>query len=87
MNCDIIFKGTFVDGVYNADPKVDSNSIRYDKISYKKVLSDNLKVMDSSAISMARDNNIPMVVFSILEENSFVKAVNAEESYTIISEK
>ena len=71
MNCDIIFKGTFVDGVYNADPKEDSNSIRYDKISYKKVLSDNLKVMDSSAISMARDNNIPMVVFSILEKIFF----------------
>ena len=87
MNCDIIFKGTFVDGVYNSDPKVDSNSIRYDKISYKKVLSDNLKVMDSSAISMARDNNIPMVVFSILEKNSFLNTISGRGLYTIISEE
>ena len=87
MNCDIIFKGTFVDGVYSADPKKDKNSIRYDKISYKRVLSDNLKVMDSSAISMARDNNIPMIVFSILEKNSFLNAVLGKGFYTIISEE
>jgi len=87
MNCNVIFKGTSVDGVYESDPKKDPNSRKYSKISYKKVLSDNLKVMDSSAISLARDNNIPMVVFSILEKNSFIKAVNAEESYTIISEE
>jgi len=87
MNCDIIFKGTFVDGVYSADPKKDKSSIRYDKISYKKVLSDNLKVMDSSAISMARDNNIPMIVFSILEKNSFLNTVLGKGFYTIISEE
>ena len=68
MNCDIIFKGTSVDGVYNSDPKKNLNSKMYENISYKKVLADNLQVMDSSAISMARDNLIPMVVFSILEK-------------------
>ncbi len=87
MNCDVIFKGTSVDGVYDSDPKKNPKSKRFSSISYKKVLSDNLKVMDSSAISLARDNNIPMVVFSILEKNSFLKAVNAEEPYTIISEE
>ncbi|MEC8100360.1 MAG: UMP kinase [Pseudomonadota bacterium] len=87
MNCDAIFKGTSVDGVYESDPKLDPNSKKYSTISYKKVLDDNLKVMDSSAITLARDNSIPMVVFSILEENSFFKAVNAEEPHTIISEK
>ena len=87
MNCDAIFKGTSVDGVYENDPKKNPNSKKYSKISYKKVWSDNLKVMDSSAISLARDNNIPMVVFSILEKNSFLKAVNAEEPHTIISEE
>ena len=87
MNCDVIFKGTSVDGVYESDPKLNPNSKKYSTISYKKLLEDNLKVMDSSAITLARDNNIPMVVFSILEENSFFKAVNAEEPYTIISEK
>jgi len=87
MNCDVIFKGTSVDGVYESDPKKDPNSKKYSTISYKKVLSDNLKVMDSSAITLARDNNIPMVVFSILAKNSFFKAVNAEEPHTIISEE
>ena len=87
MNCDAIFKGTSVDGVYENDPKLNPNSKKYSTISYKKLLEDNLKVMDSSAITLARDNNIPMVVFSILEESSFAKAVNAEEPYTIISEK
>jgi uridylate kinase len=87
MNCDAIFKGTSVDGVYESDPKLNPNSKKYSIISYKKLLEDNLKVMDSSAITLARDNNIPMVVFSILEESSFFKAVNAEEPYTIISEK
>ena len=87
MNCDALFKGTSVDGVYESDPKFNPNSKKYSTISYKKLLEDNLKVMDSSAITLARDNNIPMVVFSILEESSFAKAVNAEEPYTIISEK
>ena len=87
MNCDVIFKGTSVDGVYENDPKKYPNSKRYSTISYKKVLADNLKVMDSSAITLARDNNIPMVVFSILAENSFFKAINAEEPHTIISEE
>ena len=87
MNCDIIFKGTSVDGVYDADPKTNLNSKMYKSISYKKVLSDNLKVMDSSAISMARDNLIPMVVFSILENNSFLNATQGKGSFTLISEE
>ena len=87
MNCDVIFKGTSVDGVYESDPKKFPNSKKYSIISYKKVLEDNLKVMDSSAITLARDNNIPIVVFSILAKNSFSKVINAEEPHTIISEE
>ena len=87
MNCDVIFKGTSVDGVYESDPKTNPNSFRYDSITYRKVLADNLKVMDSSAISMARDNYIPMVVFSILEKNSFLNASIGKGSYTLISEE
>ena len=59
----------------------------YKNISYKKVLADNLQVMDSSAISMARDNLIPMVVFSILEKNSFLNASLGKGSFTLISEE
>ena len=87
MNCEVIFKGTSVDGVYDSDPKTNSNSKMYKSISYKKVLSDNLKVMDSSAISMARDNLIPMVVFSILKSNSFLNASLGKGSFTLISEE
>jgi uridylate kinase len=86
MNCEAIFKGTSVDGVYDSDPKENSSSKKFSTISYKKVLSENLKVMDSSAISLARDNNIPMVVFSILEKKAFEKAVNGQGSYTVITE-
>ena len=86
MNCDAIFKGTSVDGVYDSDPKKSTSSKKYAFINYSKVLSDNLKVMDSSAISLARDNNIPMVVFSILKENSFRNAVEANGEFTVISE-
>lgn len=86
MNCQAIFKGTSVDGVYDSDPKENSSSKKFSTISYKKVLSENLKVMDSSAISLARDNNIPMVVFSILEKCAFEKAVKGKGSYTVITE-
>ncbi|MAZ79456.1 MAG: UMP kinase [Gammaproteobacteria bacterium] len=86
MNCKAIFKGTSVDGVYDSDPKKNFSSKKFTTISYKKVLSENLKVMDSSAISLARDNNIPMVVFSILENKAFEKAVNGQGSYTVITE-
>ena len=87
MNCEIIFKGTSVNGVYDSDPKKNTDSKMYQNISYKKVLSDNLKVMDSSAISMARDNLIPMVVFSILKNNSFLNATLGKGPFTLISEE
>ena len=87
MNCNVIFKGTNVDGVYDSDPHKNDSSIKFDRISYKRVLSDNLKVMDSSAISLARDNLIPMVVFSILKNNSFEKVSKGEGKFTIISEE
>ena len=82
MNCDIIFKGTNVDGVYDSDPKTNPDSVIYKNITYKKVLSDNLKVMDSSAISMARDNCIPMIVFSILKRNSFLNTTLGKGIFT-----
>ena len=87
MNCDVIFKGTSVNGVYDSDPKINPNSIKYDKITYKKVLSDNLKVMDSSAISLARDNLIPMIVFSILKPDAFATACMGKGEFTLISEE
>src|SRR3546814_18976543 len=67
MNCDALFKGTSVDGIYNADPKQVPDAARYEEISFDRVLNDNLKVMDASAIALCRENNIHIVVFNIPE--------------------
>src|SRR5262249_4136490 len=64
MNCQVLAKGTQVDGVYSADPKLDRTAKRYDRLSYADVLAHNLKVMDGAAIALARDNNLPVIVFS-----------------------
>ena len=85
MDCDAIFKGTKVDGVYSADPHKDPDATRFDKISYIDVLTKDLKVMDATAISLARENNIPIVVFSIREKGNFAKVVKSEGEYTVVS--
>lgn len=84
MGCDAIFKGTQVDGVYSADPKKDKNAERFDKLSYSKVLKNDLKVMDAAAISLARENNIPIIVFSIHKAGEFSRVVCGEGKFTII---
>ena len=63
MACEAIFMGKQVDGIYDSDPKTNPNAKRYDRVSYDEVLRQNLKVMDASAIALARDNNMPLVVF------------------------
>jgi len=85
MNCDALIKATLVDGVYSADPKIDSNAKKYDKLSYLDVLSKDLKVMDASAISLARENNIPIVVCSIVKDKNLSKVLSGQGSFTIIS--
>jgi uridylate kinase len=85
MGCDALFKGTSVDGVYTADPKKDSSAKRYDSLSYQEVLAKDLRVMDASAISLMRDNAIPIVVFSIRERGNFLKVLKGEGVYTTIS--
>ena len=84
MGCDAIFKGTQVDGVYSADPQKDKSAIRYDRLSYDDVLARNLQVMDASAISLARDSSIPIVVFSIHAPGAFVSALKGQGRATII---
>jgi uridylate kinase len=87
MQCDALFKGTSVDGVYDADPKKDPNATRYEALSYDKVLSDNLKVMDASAVALCRDNNIPIVVFSIREQGNILKVLAGEGVSTVVNQK
>ena len=85
MNCTVLMKGTQVDGVYDSDPIKNKNAKRYDNITYSKVLSDNLAIMDASAISLARDNSIPIVVFSINSKNALSSIINGDGIKTIIS--
>lgn len=85
MNCSVLMKGTQVDGVYSSDPNKNKDAKRYDNITYSKVLSDNLGIMDASAISLARDNNIPIVVFSINGKNALSSILKGEGVKTIIS--
>ena len=84
MGCDALLKGTSVDGVYTADPKTDPDAKRYDKLSYHEVLSRNLRVMDASAIALMRDNDIPIVVFSIRERGNLLRVVRGEGVHTTI---
>ena len=85
MNCDALAKATQVDGVYSADPKKEPNAERYDRLSYAEVLSRDLKVMDGAAIALARDNNLPVIVFSIEEPGNLLKVLRGEALATVIS--
>ena len=87
MNCDALFKGTSVDGIYDADPKQVPTAKRYDTISYNDVLSKNLKVMDASAVALCRDSNIPIVVFNIREHGNFAAVLQGEGVSTIVQER
>lgn len=85
MGCDALLKGTSVDGVYTADPKKVPSAERYDRLSYHEVLSRNLRVMDASAIALMRDNDIPIVVFSIRERGNLLRVVRGEGVHTTIT--
>ncbi|BCA64015.1 Uridylate kinase [Sphingomonas sp. HMP9] len=84
MKCDALFKGTSVDGVYDADPKTHPDAVRYETVSYSRVLSDDLKVMDASAIALCRDNNIPIVVFNIREPGNLAAVLAGDGVSTVV---
>ncbi len=87
MNCDVLLKGTQVDGVYSADPKKVKEAVRYDSLSYHEVLARDLQVMDASAISLSRENKIPIVVFSIQEAGALPAVLAGTGRSTIILEQ
>ena len=84
MNCDALFKGTSVDGVYDSDPKVNPAAKRYETVDYDTVLANNLKVMDASAVALCRDNNIPIIVFSIRERGNLARVLRGEGTQTMV---
>ncbi len=86
MSCNALLKGTKVDGVYDSDPVKNPDAKRYSELSYLKVLSDDLGVMDHAAISLARESNIPILVFSLVEPGAMARAVQGQGQFTIIKE-
>ena len=86
MSCQAIFKGTKVDGVYDKDPVKHPDAVRYDRISYDDVLQKHLGVMDASAIALARDNHLPIIVFSLDEPGGFRGILAGNGTYTIVSD-
>ena len=86
MQCDALFKGTSVDGVYTADPKKDPKAERYDRLSYMDVLAKDLRVMDASAVALMRDSNIPIVVFSIKGRGNLLTVLRGEGTHTVVAD-
>ena len=84
MSCDALFKGTSVDGIYTADPKKQPDAHRYDAVSFGKVLSDDLRVMDAAAVALCRDNNIPIVVFNIRQPGNLAEVLAGRGTATIV---
>jgi len=84
MKCDALLKGTSVDGIYDDDPKKNPTAKRFETVSYDRVLADNLKVMDASAVALCRDNGIPIVVFSIREKGNLARVLAGEGVQTIV---
>lgn len=87
MDCDAMMKGTKVDGVYDSDPVKNPDASRFEKLNYMDVLSRDLKVMDASAITLSRDNDIPIIVFSVQEPGGLARVLRGEGRYTIVTDR
>jgi len=86
MNCDALLKATQVDGVYDSDPKKNKAAQRYDRLTFDKVIADDLRVMDTSAIALARENRLPIVVFNMHEENAVARVLEGRGLFTVIAD-
>ncbi|MDQ3482358.1 MAG: UMP kinase [Pseudomonadota bacterium] len=84
MGCDALFKGTSVDGVYTADPKKVADAKRYEELTFSKVLSDDLRVMDASAVALCRDNDIPIIVFNVRQSGNLAEVLAGRGKSTIV---
>lgn len=85
IEADVMMKATRVDGVYDRDPEKDTNAVRFDRLTYTKVLQNELRVMDAAGISLARDNNLPVLVFNMKQEGNIVRAAAGEDVGTLIT--
>lgn len=87
INADVVLKGTKVDGVYSADPKLDSDAVRYQAISFSEALNQKLAVMDATALSLCRDNNMPIIVFNITVPGNLLRVIGGESIGTLVQEE
>ncbi|MCY7397357.1 MAG: UMP kinase [Sphingomonas bacterium] len=87
MKCDALLKGTSVDGVYDSDPKKNPNAKRYDHIGFDRVLADDLKVMDASAVALCRDNKIPIIVFNLRQSGNLAQVLAGRGTATIVQDE
>ena len=85
INADVIIKGTKVDGIYNCDPKTNSNAIKYENITFSEAISKGLKIMDTTAFTLSQENNLPIIVFDINSSGNLLKAVSGEKVGTIVN--
>jgi uridylate kinase len=83
-NCDVLLKGTRVDGIYTADPEIDKSATKFDTITFDEAYSKNLKIMDLTAFTLCRENNLPVIVFDINEKGNLAKIINGEKIGTIV---
>jgi uridylate kinase len=84
IGAEVLFKATKVDGVYDCDPAVNPNAVRYEELTYTKALTDNLRVMDATALSLCRENRLPILVFNLTRPGSIMKALRGERIGTIV---
>jgi uridylate kinase len=87
MKCDALLKGTSVDGVYDSDPKINPNAVRYDQIGFDRVLADDLRVMDASAVALCRDNKIPIIVFNLRQSGNLAEVLAGRGVSTIVQDE
>ena len=87
VNCDVVIKGTNVDGVYSADPKKDPDAKKYDFLEYDQVIENKLGVMDTTAVVLCRDNNIPVIVYNMSTDGALMRVVQGENIGTIVKNK
>ena len=85
INADAILKGTRVDGIYNVDPEIDENAIKFETITFKDVISKGLKVMDMTAFTLSEENKLPIIVFDMNKEGNLLKLVSGEKIGTVVN--
>ncbi len=85
LGCDVLLKATKVDGVYTADPVLDPNAVRYDRLTFDQALRDRLKVMDATSFTLCRENNLPVIVFSLFQSGCALRAIRGEPVGTLVT--